>query len=711
MESQNTITQPTKGFIVFKSNLTTTSTTPVAKNPIVEDFKKDLRDAEFFKLDNKTVDELKDFLPQNLRGDEIASAFHLYSRGVKALDLAKNAKASSFLKEGERETLYNTAYLIEVLENANIPEIPRPEALYEANFKPELAIYESPFAIAPQPNQVSFEKRSSFLEPILQEAQGRAADFARDKLKNIATKAIKSGGEKLLSQGSKVVAETALKIGTKAATTVAGKAAGTAIGAALGTAIPIPILGQALGAAVGFLSEKLLKPILKGIKKLLSVVTGEKDTRKQLAYLGLTGMVIGLGIGSLPLIAVSGAVGLGSLALITSGAVVATGIFASVSAAVAAFLSISFMAILGPILIGIFVVPITVALILFIINSGAFVTPYGGYDIAPPGALENLYIEVIKEPNPEGPFANNQTQTITYTITIRARQGTLTNISFTYECEVFADYDRDCPTTPDLRNIRAGPSSQTPQSYPTFQAATPIIISTDDPYVITYEVVYRGGSFNDSLVIDTFIVNADAPNAPGQEASAAASIIFGTPPTGCFEVSDNAALWPGTYRTNMERAVNTLVSQHSAFAAKVCSGGGRVNLCYDPIAVDAWGWHTHDARCDIRFDNTSNTGVSGGLSNPNNALFILTHESSHHLQFVMGSLQVAYEDLIGRRAELPFCTDGRGDNMPTEAFAEMNALYVQVPSYWCGGTFQSRYPIHYDFAERCVFSASPDCSP
>src|SRR3989344_5201754 len=354
MESQNTVSQSTKGFVVVKTNPTTSLPAPIPKYPIVENFKKDLRDAEFFQLDSKTIDELKDFLPQNLRGGEIASAFQLYSRGVKATELAEKTKTSSFLKEGERETLYNTAYLIEVLENANIPEIPKPEVLYSASFKPEVSIYESPFAVAPQANQISFEKKGSFLDPILQEAQGRAADFAKDKLKNIATKAIKSGGEKLLSQGSKVVAQTAIKIGTKAVTTVAGKATGAAIGAAVGTLIPIPILGQAICAAAGWLLEKagkLLKPIFRGIKKILSVITREKDFRKQVAYLGLAGAVIGLGMGILPLAIVSGAIGLGSLALITSGAAIASGFFASVSAAMAAFFSINIGSFLAPLLI------------------------------------------------------------------------------------------------------------------------------------------------------------------------------------------------------------------------------------------------------------------------------------------------------------------------------------------------------------------------
>jgi hypothetical protein len=203
----------------------------------------------------------------------------------------------------------------------------------------------------------------------------------------------------------------------------------------------------------------------------------------------------------------------------------------------------------------------------------------------------------------------------------------------------------------------------------------------------------------DALIVDSIDVSA---RTEGQNVTATgvADVIFGNPPTGCFVITDAAQPWEGRDRY-MYEAITNLVQNHPTFSAKVC-GRGTVNLCYDPGAMDPgyWGRHLDTAECDIAFSD-------GGLGSLQNALYILTHEVSHHLQDIQPSLQQAYEG-SNAVSELPLCSYGGKD--PAEGFAEGNALYVSLPSFWstpnyCGTTasFQQLYPEHYQFAKDKVF--------
>ena len=656
----------------------------------------DINQAGSLNLSRETILTLKATkkLPENFRGPEFDTALHFHSLGIEAVDVFDKTYRSETLNSDQKTQLYVSGYIMSALEDLDTKQF---QMIREVNQYPEIASFQPTAQQQAGPNQTILSGGDNVFSPILREGVG----IVRDKLQNYAVGALKKGGQKIAENLIKKGAEKGVQVAVKAGLTAAGVGAEAAVSA---TGV----------GAIAVLALEAGKWILGKVKNLFSgalrFFTGEKDFRKQVMLVSGALAAIFLGLGQTIPAAAAGMVSLGAGASMVGGHAIASGAAGVGQALIYGITTVVVPSVVLPVIIAIFVIPIAVALILFIINSGAYVVPWGGFDVAPPAALENLYIDVDKTPEPPGPFPNNQSNTVKYTITITARQGILSNIVFVYECKVFAEYQRECPISPDLKNIKAGPASLEPQSFPSFEAALPTIISPTDPYVITYEIFYSSGRFNNSLVSDTFTVTADSIDAPNQKASGGATITFGTPPTGCFKVVDNAYPWPGSYANNMNSAVVTLIRDHPAFVSKVCSGGD-VNLCFDPPAVDAWGWHTHDSKCDIRFDNTSSSGVSGGLSNISNALYILTHESSHHIQYVMGNFQVAYEDLIGRLSELPFCTDKRTNSMPTEAFAEMNALYVQTPSYWCGGTFQSLYPIHYDFANRCVFSAAPDCSP
>lgn len=172
-----------------------------------------------------------------------------------------------------------------------------------------------------------------------------------------------------------------------------------------------------------------------------------------------------------------------------------------------------------------------VVIFIFIIQSGAYVIPpadplpgagsnSGTYE---GGVKTSLYIDITKTANPAGPFENSDLPlTIEYTVTISAKRGSLSNIQFTNECEVFN---------------KSGTFNCNGQLPP--EEEMPGTIDPGEPYIFTYTNTYEnpgvggGLSFDNSIVSDTFTVIADAAGATNEEASAFASIIIGDPPADC----------------------------------------------------------------------------------------------------------------------------------------------------------------------------------
>ena len=675
-------------------------------------------------LNQLEIQKLKDAgkIPQNINPQEFELALNLFTKGAQA-DEWLTASDKLNLNEAEKESTAKVAQHLLTLSDA---EEELNKKLYFANQEPRVEIVQatSTTPLLPPPQQVnqinmSFHDKTTTMvfQTGIEKAKGLVFDKAQAKLNNFVTGALEKSGNKVLQQiGSKGLKTFAKSTFTKVAAKVAAKLGAKAIAAAIGTTVGGP-LGTAIGYAAGWLLEKagkLLKPIFNGIKKLLSFITGEKDFRKQLAYLGLTGMVIGLGLGSMPLIAISGAVGLGSLALITSGAVVATGIFASVSAALAAFFSITIGAFLAPLLIALVVIPVSIALILFIINSSAFVVPYGGYDIPIAGG-ESAYIRVEKEANPSGNLPNSR-RTITYTITITALRASLTNLRFEETCRVIPQ--RDCTNNPPVQNIQAGVGA-TLQAYNSFDEIEQSIgqISPANPLTITYTREFNGGTFDyaDSRVTDRFTVSADVEGNQSTS-SGSASICFGNCPTGCYEVV-NEESWPANYLATFNDAAGELVSSHPLYIDKVCSDGNTIPVCYDPIRVGYWGCHGHFGRpgvCNFSIDHTQCdiTLYSGGLDGAtSDAVYILAHESAHHLDRISGYYS-DFNSYPGRVISL--CSYSATSSCPGghcgESFAETIALYSELPSFWsspgrcpAGSTYQGLYPANYEFARDIIY--------
>ena len=173
----------------------------------------------------------------------------------------------------------------------------------------------------------------------------------------------------------------------------------------------------------------------------------------------------------------------------------------------------------GPIIAVLIGIPIVVALILFIINSGAYIVPPKAELL---GAIESPYIGVEKTANPEGPFKNGDLPlTINYTVTVKAKKGTLTNIQFENTCRVTRD----------------GPPPICDAPIPTGDEK-PDFISPTKPFVFNYTNEYSGADFQDSFVADIFKVTANAPEQPGAVAATSAVIKIGKPPEEC------PAVWP-----------------------------------------------------------------------------------------------------------------------------------------------------------------------
>lgn len=166
---------------------------------------------------------------------------------------------------------------------------------------------------------------------------------------------------------AKVGTETAVKAGTTAVVKTGLKAAFSKITAALGSA------GGPIGTALAWLGGELFVKITekipwKKIKEWSAAIIGGVAGLIALPFLG-PGAAIGIGAGATAISAGLGA-GLGGATLAGVGSGIA-GFFGALGGA--------FLGAVGmPILITFLAFPVAVAIILFIINSGAYVVPPGG---------------------------------------------------------------------------------------------------------------------------------------------------------------------------------------------------------------------------------------------------------------------------------------------------------------------------------------------
>lgn len=472
--------------------------------------------------------------------------------------------------------------------------------------------------------------------------------------------------------GNKGFGIGAIKVGDKVfstgtITSAGGKIAGkalpaifTKISAFLGSVGPV--VGTILGAITGWVVGKILEKIpWDKVKKALPYIAG----LILLPFFGPIAAIAG-GLGTAVLIGIGSGVGAGAtLAGIGSGIF---GFFGALGSAV-------LITIGTPILVTLLVFPIVVALILFIINSGAYIVPPSS--ISSLKGYDNPYMSVTKVASPNK--ISNGSQTVTYTVTITALKSPLTNIKITStSCKVTKKNKSQvkCP----IENIPNIPSD--------------IVISPASPYSFTFTVNFDS-SLADSIVFDSIEISADTPEEAGIITSGSETVCVGDCPTSCIKTVENANPWPGNIRAITENAAISLEGTYPNFIAKVCSSG-EVNLCYKPSAVSAGGWHVHGQfgdECDVYFNGKV-------LSSERNALFMLAHELTHHIQAISG-VELEYAQ-SGGQSELPICSypyPEAGKTL-TEGMAEAIGLYVSIPTWaGCVGNYQNHYPLNYNFAK------------
>lgn len=487
-----------------------------------------------------------------------------------------------------------------------------------------------------------------------------------------------SGGMVALSASSYAATTTSIAItgGIMASEAFAG-GAGTAMaaGAAAGSVVPGAgtLVGGILGFVGGIVGVKVIKVIKDNLYKAKETII--------IASVALFGGGIGIatGFGALSGGLIGGLAGLGATKLSSGGL---GGLRASANIGAKNVMNIGWAigataleGIGGPIITILLVFPLVIALILFIINSGAYIVPPSISSIV----NVNEYIDVQKEAVPPGPFENSDLPLkITYNIKIIAKKETLSNITIKDECIVIKE------------------SGQQPcQSPPITVPGGTIAVGT--PFIFSYEANYNS-TYKDALVLNTITVSANVlSETDKQTESGGASITIGKPPSACLSIDGP---WPATYKLNLEKAKSKLVGSFSSYVSKVCSSFNKISLLYESGAKDQyWGWN------DGQKSGTATLHFySLGVKNEADALYTLAHELGHSLAngTKTASIYSRYIAFPGIKSEAPYCFYSATTNWnPNESMPE--AIALRVVESRCGSV-QQKWPIHSSFLKKYVFN-------
>lgn len=332
-----------------------------------------------------------------------------------------------------------------------------------------------------------------------------------------------------------------------------------------------------------------------------------------------------------------------------------------------------------PIIVAIVVFPILVAIILFIINSGAYIVPPMTNT---PGGISSPYIGITKTADPTGPFSNSGLpKTITYKVTVQAKKGPLTNISFEEDCQVIKS--GSSLTCPDI----SGKIPDPPES-----------ISPSEPFSFDYQVTYSG-AFTDSIVTNTLTVTADATDQAGAKASGSASVIFGSPPTGCFTFDSS---WNATDKAREITAV-AKITRATTYTATLCAGG--------PIILHRIGSGSGCGGGGGEVTgNTINIYDAGVNCSDFVTYYTLAHETGHIYAARTNKYQLFRDSGVTNEGWI--CTYP-GTLQDSEDFPEMIALYYtkvagSTKAGCMSGTLKTAYPYHWKFAHDNIFMENLD---
>lgn len=318
------------------------------------------------------------------------------------------------------------------------------------------------------------------------------------------TKTIGQTGSKwAINLLSNVAAKGLTSAITAGGTTAAGVVGGAGAGAIAGSVVPV--VGTIVGAIVGFFGGKIIEPIIRWIKNNKEV---------SLALLAVPLLII-----KAPLILALSPALLAALAALGSKARVRGGLIAAILAG----LGLLFAEYIFITLILTFGLLILTAIILFIINSGAYVTPSSQ-------AFPNInpYMRIEKTIEPTGAtlvsYENSDLpETVTYKIRLTPLKTDLTHVKFKYDCKVInRNSTSECP------NIEG--------DFPSGDIGT---VKLGEPYEFTYSHTFTSPVYDNTLNMDTVTVTADVPGyVSGSSVYSFASVKIGDPPVAC------PSIWP-----------------------------------------------------------------------------------------------------------------------------------------------------------------------
>lgn len=462
--------------------------------------------------------------------------------------------------------------------------------------------------------------------------------------------------------------------GIMAAEAFAGGAGGAAAGAAAGSVVPV--VGTIIGAVGGLVAGTAISKVIAWVKDNIHKAKGAIITVAG----GLLGGGIGIatGFGALSGGILGGFAGWGAASLASGGL---PGLRASANIGAKNVMNIGWAigttalaGIGGPILTILLVFPLIITLILFIINSGAYVVPPG----VSSASSQNQYIDVTKTATPAGPFKNSDLPLkIKYNITITAKKSALTNVKITDTCTVVTkEGQQPCQSPPIV-----APNGT---------------IAVGAPLTFSYEAIYNS-TYTDALVLNTVKVTANVIEETAlQTAEGSYSIIIGNPPTECFEFDKS---WANqvTGKANVSKAILKM-SAAKTYMATLCKGG-KITLTYSTKNVKYGG-------------EIINGGITlyrpGTYLSDLVTLYTLAHESGH-IYAHRTSADEKFADDPKVKGEGYICTYPMGKTT-NEDFAETIALYISKVAgstqAGCMSNFRTQYPNHWSFARNSIFFES-----
>ncbi len=285
---------------------------------------------------------------------------------------------------------------------------------------------------------------------------------------------------------------------------------------------------QKLASSLGITIQKQIKSRISNLGSKIKIFFKRQNNSPQIATIGGGALLTASGLASGSGLTVVFGAGVIIAGYAINPSIVTNGVLFSPVAAIAKFFSILINSTMEQVFyvvsIALLSIPLIFSLVFLIINSGAYVVPQPQTTVSVGSSIISPYIDVVKTPNPAGPFSNsNLPLTVEYSITISAKQGNLTNVKIEYDCNV---------------TKRSG-SASCPSIDPEI-SDPPETISPGSPHTFSYKQSYNSAGFQDSLIVDTITVTADASEQKGAKAAGSASIKIGNPPDNC----PSSTMWP-----------------------------------------------------------------------------------------------------------------------------------------------------------------------